>query len=60
MLKVRRMYVTIPVYILITIVNAFLHSFLGGNQLYTTNSSQDIENHAILSLQGPTIQKVVF
>ena len=54
------MYVTIPVYILITIVNAFLHSFLGGNQLYTTDGSQDIENHAILSLQGPTIQKVVF
>ena len=49
------MYVTIPVCILISIVNVFLHSFLGGNQLYMTYGSQDIENHAILSLQGPTI-----
>ena len=42
------------------IVNRFLRSFWGVNQLYTTDASQDTENHAVLSLWGLKIQKVVF
>ena len=38
-------------------VNPFLQSFWGVNQIYTTG---DLENQAISSLQGPKKQKIVF
>ena len=42
------------------IVNPFLQSFCGLNQLYATGGSRDMENQATSSLQGPKKQKIVF
>ena len=42
------------------IVNPFLLSFWGINQFFTTGSSRDTENHAILSLKSPQKQKIIF
>ena len=40
-------------YLRTPIVNPFLWSLWGINQLYTTGGSRDIENHTIFSLQDP-------
>ena len=37
-------------YLTMSIVNSFLQSFLGVNQLYTTCGSRNMENHAISTL----------
>ena len=42
------------------IVNPFLQSFWGVNQLYLNDGSRNMENHAISSLWSPKKQKIAF